>query len=216
MDNLTPQYEQLHRQEHWDGFKTHLRLAFREFDVNYYETYIFSVVISFTALWAIATLLQYLFCRKKSDSKGNKALTLLKDDLHKSGPYKRDRSGMPIEESVIKMHAVIFKHAQKKIIEKELYYQEKRIQYLKDKNMTQYKNLVRKASIEYGQIEEYVADKACGLMKIDKVIYTYAFTRALQKPSMLSKIKGSDESFRRRMWKRVSTQTDKVDTMSEQ
>lgn len=82
--------------------------------------------------------------------------------------------------------------------------------------MTQYKNLVRKASIEYGQIEEYVADKACGLMKIDKVIYTYAFTRALQKPSMLSKIKGSDESFRRRMWKRVSTQTDKVDTMSEQ
>lgn len=140
---------------------------------------------------------------------------LLKDDLQKSGPYKRDRSGMPTEESIIKMHAVIFKHTQKKIIEKELFYQEKRIQHLKDKNMAQYKNLVRKANVEYRQIEDYVTEKACALMKLDLVLYNYAFTRALQKPSMLSKIRGSDESFRRRMWKRMTSQTDKVEGIND-
>lgn len=81
--------------------------------------------------------------------------------------------------------------------------------------MGQYKNLVRKANIEYRQIEEYVTEKACGLMKLDIVVYNYAFTRALQKPSMLSKIRGSDESFRRRMWKRITSQTDKVEGIND-
>ena len=41
-------------------------------------------------------------------------------------------------------------------------------------------------------------------MKLDETLYKFAFTKALQQPSMLSKIRGSDESFRKRMWKRIS------------
>ena len=40
-------------------------------------------------------------------------------------------------------------------------------------------------------------------MKLDYELYMFAYTRALQKPAMLSKINGSDASFRRRMWKRI-------------
>ena len=41
-------------------------------------------------------------------------------------------------------------------------------------------------------------------MNLDETLYKFAFTRALQTPSILSKIRTSDESFRRRMWKRIS------------
>ena len=47
------------------------------------------------------------------------------------------------------MHAVIFKHAQKKIIDRELYYQERRIKALKAKDMEKYNKLVRRADAEY-------------------------------------------------------------------
>ena len=46
--------------------------------------------------------------------------------------------------------------------------------------------------------------KALALMGLDEASYKFAFTKALQEPSMLSKIRGSDESFRKRMWKRIS------------
>jgi len=109
---------------HWQAFKKHLYMAFRSFDIaNYYETYVFVVVISLTALWALASFAHWLCtCRNAPSKKENQALALLKDDLVKSGPYKRDRSGIPERESIIKLHAVIFKHAQKKIIDKELDY----------------------------------------------------------------------------------------------
>jgi hypothetical protein len=71
--------------------------------------------------------------------------------------------------------------------------------------MTSYKNLVRRAYIEYQQIENYITEKALGIMKLDIALYNLAFTRALQKPSMLSKLRGSDASFRRKMWKRIET-----------
>ena len=110
---------------------------------------------------------------------------------------------------------MIFKHAQKKIIEKELEYQKQRIQYLKDKNMTKFKDLVRRATIEYRQIEQYVTEKACWIMKLEVENYHLSFTRALQQPSMLMKIRGSDESFRRRMWKRIYSDRSVLEKMSE-
>jgi len=110
---------------HFDGFKQHMFMAFREFDVLFYETYVFTVVISFAIIWALFTIIQWIYDYCNADPRlklQSRALTLLKDDLIKAGPYKRDRSGIPISESVIKLHAVIFKHSQKKIIEKEMDY----------------------------------------------------------------------------------------------
>ena len=46
--------------EFFDGFRTHLWLAFREFDPNFYETYVFVIVIFFTLLWATFSVLQWL------------------------------------------------------------------------------------------------------------------------------------------------------------
>jgi len=83
---------------------------------------VFVVVIGFSALWAIVTAIQTLCSWNTKAKQENRALVLLRDDLQKAGPYKKDRSGIPEHESIIKMHAVIFKHAQKKIIEKELDY----------------------------------------------------------------------------------------------
>lgn len=82
--------------------------------------------------------------------------------------------------------------------------------------MQAYRSLVRHADIEYRQIEEYVMKRALQIMSLDETIYKFAFTRALQQPSMLSKIRGSDESFRRRMWKRISDAESKelLDKMS--
>jgi len=81
--------------------------------------------------------------------------------------------------------------------------------------MSSYNKLVRKARIEYNQIEDYVMEKACGLMKLDLTLYKYAFTRALQQPSMVSKIRASDDSFRRRMWQRIESQKKRVEAMSD-
>ena len=174
---LNPSTEKL---TYWEGFQTHMFLAFREFDLNYYETYVFTIVISGTLLWAFATLLQWLWnCRNEAGKKENQALALLKDDLIKSGPYKRDRSGMPTQESIIKLHAVIFKHAQKKIIEREIDYQKRRLQYIKEKDMIPFKSLVRRSYFEYQQIEDYVRGKALGLMNLELNLYNYAFTKAL-------------------------------------
>ena len=106
-------------------------------------------------------------------------MVLLKDDLVKAGPYKRDHSGIPASESVIKLHAVVFKHAQKKIIEREISNQSKRIKLLQDKDMVAYRNLVSHADIEYRQIENYVREKALQLMNLDIELYNLAFTRAL-------------------------------------
>lgn len=108
---------------YWEGFKLHMWLAFREFDINFYETYVFTVVIGCTLLWALTSILQFLCnCGSPSLKAENKALLQLKDDLMRAGPYKRDRSGVPESNSVIKLHAVIFKHSQKKIIDVELGY----------------------------------------------------------------------------------------------
>ena len=63
---------------------------------------------------------------------------------------------MPEGNSVIKLHAVIFKHAQKKIIDKELKYQKRRVQYIQEKDMASYRNLVRHTDTEYKQYEHYV------------------------------------------------------------
>lgn len=82
--------------------------------------------------------------------------------------------------------------------------------------MVEYKKLVRRANTEYRQIEEYVRRRACAIMDLDPVIYEFAFTRALQQPMMLEKIKSSDASFRRRMWKRVKSQTDILAKMGEE
>ena len=118
-------------QSYWEGFKLHMWLAFREFDANFYETYVFTIVVGFTLLWAFSSVIQYIIhCGNPKAKAENRALVLLKDDLHKSGPYKRDRAGMPEANSVIKLHAVIFKHAQKKIIDVELGYQKRRIQHI--------------------------------------------------------------------------------------
>ena len=42
---------------YWEGFYLHLYMAFREFDINFYETYVFAVVVGGTLLWATASLL---------------------------------------------------------------------------------------------------------------------------------------------------------------
>ena len=98
-------------------------MAFREFDIaNYYETYLFVIVISGTMIWAIATTLQTICTWNSAKRKENQALRHLRNDLSKAGPYKKDKSGVPEQMSVIKMHAVIFKHAQKKMIDRELYF----------------------------------------------------------------------------------------------
>ena len=46
--------------------------------------------------------------------------------------------------------------------------------------MAAYKNVVRRSNTEYQQIEEYVLEKALGLMKLEPELYSYAFTKALQ------------------------------------
>ena len=56
---------------------------------------------------------------------------------------------MPVQDAIIKIHAVVFKHAQKKIIEKELAYQKKRIRYITENDMAAYKNIVRRSNTEY-------------------------------------------------------------------
>ena len=122
---------------------------------------------------------------------------------------------MPQSDSIIKLHAVIFKHAQKKIIEKEINYQAKRIQCIKNKDMVKYKSIIRRTHTEYQQIEEYVRGKALGLMKLDLTLYNYAFGKALQQPSMFMKIRTSDESFRRRMWKRMDQNKEAMRDFSE-
>ena len=71
--------------------------------------------------------------------------------------------------------------------------------------MTSYTNIVRRTYTEYQQIEKYISEKALGLMNLDVALYNLAFTRALQTPSMLSNVRASDASFRRRMWKRIET-----------
>ena len=70
--------------------------------------------------------------------------------------------------------------------------------------MEKYRSLIRRADKEYKQIEHYVMQKALAIMNLEESVYLFAYTRALQQPSMLSKIRGSDESFRKRMWKRIS------------
>ena len=171
----------------------HLWLAFREFDiVNYYETYVFVFVIGGTMIWALATTLQTICTWNSAKRKENQALILLRNDLSKAGPYKKDKSGVPEQQSVIKLHAVIFKHAQKKIIDRELDYQDKRIKALQAKDMEKYKKFVRRADMEYRQIENYVRDKACALMNLDPYLYEYVFTKALQQPEMVERIKTSD------------------------
>ena len=99
-------------------------LAFREFDITFFETYVFTIVIAFSVLWAIFSVVQWVWKRFNSpeEKQLRKEMVLLKDDLTKSGPYKKDRAGMPQEDSIIKLHAVIFKHSQKRIINKELEY----------------------------------------------------------------------------------------------
>ena len=82
--------------------------------------------------------------------------------------------------------------------------------------MVAYKKLVSRSTKEYRQIENYVAEKACAIMNLDPVLYNFAFSRALQKPAMLLKIRTSDESFRRRMWQRVKTQKQTADSMSKE
>ena len=98
-------------------------------------------------------------------------MILLKDDLVKAGPFKRDRQGIPTEESIIKLHAVIFKHSQKRIIVKELEYQKKRIKLLKEKKMNEYLEVVRRSDIEYRRIEKYVTEKALYVMNLDHTLY---------------------------------------------
>lgn len=45
--------------------------------------------------------------------------------------------------------------------------------------MQAYRDLVRRADIEYRQIEEYVKRRALQVMKLDETMYNFAFTRAL-------------------------------------
>ena len=68
-------------QDPWEGFKKHLYFAFREFDINYYETYVFVIVIGFTMLWAVVTVLQTICNWNSEKKKENQALVLLRDDL---------------------------------------------------------------------------------------------------------------------------------------
>lgn len=99
--------------------------AFREFDFVFYETYVVTFVLGFAFIWGFITVIKWIYDYCTADPKKkleSRFITLLKDDLMKAGPYKRDRSGIPESDSVIKLHAVIFKHCQKKIIERELDY----------------------------------------------------------------------------------------------
>ena len=63
---------------------------------------------------------------------------------------------MPETDSTIKLHAVIFKHTQKLIIEREADYRAKRIACLKAKDEDGYKKLVRRSNKEYTAIENHV------------------------------------------------------------
>lgn len=100
----------------WAGIKMQLFLAFREFDINYYEVYVLTLVLSCLAIWGLIVFFRWLFSPQKKD---NIHVKLLKDDLVKSGPYKRDAKGIPTDESLVKLHAIIHRHSQKFIIEKE-------------------------------------------------------------------------------------------------
>ena len=99
-------------------------LAFREVDIpQYYETYVFVLVAVGTVLWILSSIIQWLWtCRDAKGKQEHRNLVLLKDDLIKAGPYKRDRGGIPVNDCMVKLHAVIYKHSQKKIIEKEMEY----------------------------------------------------------------------------------------------
>ena len=50
----------------WNGFKLHMWLAFREFDITFFETYVFTIVITFSLLWAIFSVIQWVWNRRNT------------------------------------------------------------------------------------------------------------------------------------------------------
>ena len=53
-DPLSPHRED---ESHLESFKLHMWIAFREFDINFYETYVFTIVVGCTLLWAFSSVL---------------------------------------------------------------------------------------------------------------------------------------------------------------
>ena len=136
--------------------------------LDYIETYVF-IMAGLTMVWIVFTnchwAIRYYCCTKKTEE--NIHLTLLKDDLIKAAPFKKNPKGEVNFESLIKLHGVAYKHAQKKIMNRELdVYQPARVKALKENDMTAYKQVVRKGSINSEVLTEYVRKSACKLLKI--------------------------------------------------
>ena len=65
-----------------DGFLLHMYMAFREFDLMFYETYVFTVVFAIVFLWFLTSGFKWIYARCCDPNRGeNKALRHLKDDL---------------------------------------------------------------------------------------------------------------------------------------
>ena len=79
----------------------------------YFETYVYfaaSIVLFYIAVtngwWYVKYYAGYI-----KTSEDNIALSLLKDDLIQSAPYKRNHKGEINIKSLVKLHAIIFKHS---------------------------------------------------------------------------------------------------------
>ena len=98
----------------YDMISHELEMAFiKAPGVDYFETYV-TVAAFFVLLWIIASNMRVVcdtyVCRKKKYEE-NIHLTLLKDDLIKCAPFKRNPKGQIKNDSLIKLHGIIFKHS---------------------------------------------------------------------------------------------------------
>ena len=121
---------------------------------------------------------------------------LLKDDLTRGGPYKRDPRGNPTNKSLVTLHAIIFKHSQKKIIEREMELQQTRMPLFKEQKWAEYKETVRKGTLEMDQISKYVAKRALEIVNLTQDKYYSAFSNYIMQPNILNRLQKQDEVYR--------------------
>ena len=172
----------------------------------YFETYVYfaaSIVLFYIAVtngwWYVKYYAGYI-----KTSEDNVALSLLKDDLIQSAPYKRNHKGEINIKSLVKLHAIIFKHSQKKIMLREReHYQPERIKSLKENDMVKYKQLVLRGAREFEGIGQYVTRKVCELVNLKEKAYYEGYDKCLQVPEMHYQIREGDDKTRISMRKKA-------------
>ena len=98
----------------YEACKHELEMAFiKAPGLEYFETYvtIFGVFAFICIMVANLPDFCLTLCRCKKKRGESIHLTLLKDDLMKSAPFKKNPKGQINMDSLIKLHGIIFKHS---------------------------------------------------------------------------------------------------------